>query len=273
MKGTRKVAIVTGGASGIGKALCAELVAHNVFVIITDIKVQDGKTLQAHLNEKALNARFIHLDVTDCKKVERLIQKVYEEFGRLDYLFNNAGIAMYGELYDMSIKNWKDIIDINLWGVIYGTQIGYQIMKKQGFGHIVNTASAAGLGPSPVSSAYSATKHAVVGLTTSLHYEAEGFGVKVSTLCPTFVDTPIFEEAIAIKINKSLMTQQLKKQKMMSPQRIAKITLKGVHKNTPVICPMPMRKTIDVLCTIFPSLHHALMRLVCKVSREARISE
>lgn len=165
-------------------------------------------------------------------------------------------------------------MDINLWGIIYGTEIGYKIMKKQGFGHIVNTSSAAGIGPSPVSTAYSTTKHAVVGLTTSLHYEAEEFGVNVSTLCPTFVDTPIFDEAKAINKDKSMMAKQLKKQKMMSPQQLAKITLNGVHKNKPItiICPMPMRKTMDVIFTIFPPLHNALMRLVCKVSRESRIS-
>ncbi|GEM_PF-4511956 len=80
---------------------------------------------------------------------------------------------MYGEMYDISMDDWKNIVDLNLWGVIYGAQVGYQIMKKQGFGHIINTSSAAKLGPAPISAAYSTTKHAVVGLTTSLHYEAE----------------------------------------------------------------------------------------------------
>ncbi|MEH7391383.1 SDR family oxidoreductase [Bacillus sp. JJ1503] len=272
MEGYRKVAIVTGGASGIGKAICNELVSKNVFVIISDINERDGKTFKAELNKEAINSRFVYLNVTEFKSVERAINEVYQEFGRLDYLFNNAGIAMYGELYDMSIEDWKEIVDINLWGVINGTQIGYKIMKEQGFGHIVNTASAAGLGPSPVSSAYSTTKHAVVGLTTSLHYEAEEFGIKVSAICPTFVDTPIFDEAKAININKSLITKQLKKQKMMSPQQLAKIALDGIHKNKPVICPMPMRRTMNVIFTIFPPVHSALMRLVCKVSRKARVS-
>lgn len=272
MEEKRKVAIVTGGASGIGKAICKELVANNVFVIISDINERNGQRFEAELNKKDITSRFVRLNVTDYKIVEHVIKEIFEEFGRLDYLFNNAGIAMYGEMYDMTIEDWKEVVDINLWGVIYGTEIGYKIMKEQGFGHIVNTSSAAGLGPSPVSAAYSTTKHAVVGLTTSLHYEAEEFGIKVSTLCPTFVDTPIFDEAKAINIDKSVMTQQLRKQNMMSPQQLAKITLDGVHKNKPIICPMPMRKTMNVVFTIFPPLHSALMRLVCKVSREARIS-
>ncbi len=184
MEENKKGAIVTGGASGIGRAICNELSSQNVFIVITDINKREGKAFEEKLNQDVLTSRFMYLDVTDYNCVERVIKEIYEEFGRLDYLFNNAGISMYGELYDMSIENWKEIIDINLWGVIYGTQIGYKIMKEQGFGHIINTASAAGLGPSPIASAYSTTKHAIVGLTTSLHYEAEEFGIKVSILCP-----------------------------------------------------------------------------------------
>ncbi|MER1998634.1 MAG: SDR family oxidoreductase, partial [Lysinibacillus sp.] len=242
MENKKEIAIVTGGASGIGKAICKELVSKNVLVIIADINERDGKAFEAELNKEANISKFVYLNVTDFKSFERVINEVYQEFGRLDYLFNNAGIAMYGELYDMSIEDWKEVVDVNLWGVIHGTQIGYKIMKEQGFGHIVNTASAAGLGPSPISSAYSATKHAVVGLTTSLHYEAEEFGVKVSAVCPTFVDTPIFDDAKAINIDKTVIIKQMKKQKLMSPEKLAKIALAGIPKNKPIICPMPMRR-------------------------------
>ncbi len=272
MKVNKKVAIVTGGASGIGKALCNELVSQGVYVIIADINEKEGMLVEASLNKSKPNSRFVLLDVTDFNRVSHVLTNIYEEFGRLDYLFNNAGIAMYGELYDMSIQDWKEMIDINLWGVIYGTQVGYNIMKKQGFGHIVNTASAAGLGPSPISTVYSTTKHAVVGLTTSLHYEAEEFGIKVSTLYPAFVDTPIFEKAKAVKIDKSLIINQLEKQRVMAPDRLAKIALKGVHKNKTVICPMPMRKTMGIIFSLIPPAHDALMRMVCKVSRQAKVS-
>jgi len=215
------------------------------------------------------NARGIYLDVTDAEQVEYVIHSVYQEFGRLDYMFNNAGISMCGELYDTTREHWERIMNVNLWGVIHGTRIAYQIMKQQGFGHIANTASATGLGPSPTAAAYATTKHAVVGLTTSLHYEAETFGVKVSALCPAFVDTPIFEKSETLNMDKAKINAQMQKQKLMRPEQFASIALKGLRRNEPIICPMPLRRTMDIVFTLFPALHRKVMRLVCRVARQA----
>lgn len=194
------------------------------------------------------------------------------ESGRLDYLFNNAGISMYGELDDISLDHWKRIVDINLWGVIYGTQAAYPIMKKQGFGTIANTASVAGLGPTPTVSAYCTTKHAVVGLTTSLHYEAEDYGVKVSAICPGHVDTPIYDNGEAIRLDKAKINKQVRRNKMMSPEAFATFALRGLEQNKPIICPLPLRRTMDIFFILFPSVQRKLMRMVCRVVREARIT-
>lgn len=119
MEESRKIAIVTGGASGIGRSICNELVLNQVFVIIADINDQLGKTLETELNKNGMNARYVFLDVTEFNCVETVIKGIYTEYGRLDYLFNNAGIAMYGELHDMSIEDWKEIMNINLWWGLY----------------------------------------------------------------------------------------------------------------------------------------------------------
>jgi NAD(P)-dependent dehydrogenase (short-subunit alcohol dehydrogenase family) len=273
MVSNKRVAIVTGGASGIGLAISKELVKNGVYVIIVDINEKEGEKITEEINQHSNLARFTKVDVTSFPSVRDLIIEVHEEFGRLDYIFNNAGIAMYGELHDMTIADWKEIMDINVWGVVYGTQVAYSIMKEQGFGYIVNTASAAGLGPTPISSAYAATKHAIVGLTTSLHYEAKEFGINVTALCPTFVDTPIFDRAKSINLDKSVMKQQLDKQKLMPPEKLAKLAIDGVHVNRPIICPMPLRKTMDIFFIIFPFLHRKLMDAVCKVGRKGRVVE
>lgn len=266
-----KVAIVTGGASGIGGAICEALAGERIFVVAADVDRAGGEETVRRITAAGGGGRYVHLDVTDAYQVEGLIESVYEEFGRLDYMFNNAGISIYGELYHMTLDHWNRIIQVNLWGVIHGTQAAYRVMKQQGFGCIANTASATGLGPSPTSAAYAATKHAVVGLTTSLHYEAEAFGVHVSALCPAFVDTPIHRTGEALHLDQELVLKQMQKQKMMSPEQFARIAIKGVHKNEPVVCPMPLRRTMDVVFTLFPQLHRKLMRLVCRVARQAAV--
>lgn len=144
-------------------------------------------------------------------------------------------------------------------------------MKKQGFGYIINTASATGLGPAPLCAAYATTKHAIVGLTTSLHYEAETYGIKVSVLCPTFLDTPIFQKAEAINMDRALIMEQLKVNKPITAEKFVKITLKGIERNQLIICPMPLRKIMDICFTLFPFLHKKLMRFVCRIARKAKM--
>ncbi|PFM60446.1 oxidoreductase [Bacillus cereus] len=269
----QRVVIITGGASGIGKSLSIQLANKGLFVIIADINETAGQEVVNYIRNNNQHARFENLNVTNAESVEKLINNIYNEFGRIDYMFNNAGIAMYGEVLDMSLNDWKRIIEINLLGVIYGTQAAYKHMKTQGFGHIINTASATGLGPAPLCAAYATTKHAIVGLTTSLHYEAEEYGVNVSVLCPTFVDTPIFEKSIAINMNKDHIMKQLKTNKPISADKFAEIALKSIHKNKLVICPMPLKKTMDVFFTIFPYFHKKLMRFVCRIGRKAKMTQ
>jgi len=266
-----QVGIVTGGASGIGKAIGKALARKGVYVVVADLNAAEGEEAVKDIAAEGGRARYERVDVADAAGVSGLVQGIYEEFGRLDYMFNNAGITMYGELQDMTLAHWHRIVKINLMGVIHGTQAAYPIMIKQGFGHIANTASATGLGPSPTASAYATTKHAVVGLTTSLHYEAEDFGVKVSALCPAFVDTPIFEKGEAVNLDKTVINEQMKKQKMMSPEQFADIALKGLERNEPIICPMPLRRTMDIFFILFPGMHRKLMRMVCKAARRARL--
>ncbi|CAH1196559.1 Diacetyl reductase [(S)-acetoin forming] [Paenibacillus auburnensis] len=271
MQEIRQVGIVTGGASGIGKAIGKELIKRGVHVVIADMNTEQGHITAAELRQLGGESTFAKVDVTDAAQVEELVYGVYGEFGRLDYMFNNAGIAMYGELCDMTEQNWKRIIDVNVWGVIYGVQAAYPLMKEQGFGKIANTASAAGLGPAPTTAAYSATKHAVVGLTTSLHYEAEAYGVSVSCLCPAFVDTPIFDSGEAIQMDKSKVIAQVRKQKLMTPEHFAALAIRGLDKNDVLVNPMPLRRTMDIMFTLCPGLHRKVMQFVCKTAREAKL--
>jgi len=149
-------------------------------------------------------------------------------------MFNNAGIGVGGEVRDLSLDHWRKAIDINLWGVIYGTTAAYAAMLRQGSGHIVNTASAAGLIGEPGLAPYSVAKSGVVALSTALRAEAEGFGVRVSVVCPGFVDTAIYENAIGIHIDKDEFLAKLPV-KLVSAPDAARAILRGVERNEAIM--------------------------------------
>jgi NAD(P)-dependent dehydrogenase (short-subunit alcohol dehydrogenase family) len=185
------VAIVTGGASGIGAALSRGLAHSGAHVVLADRqRGLAGEVAEAILAAGG-KAEAAELDVRDADAVERLVAGVFERHGRLDYLFNNAGIGVGGEMRDYRLDDWRDVIDVNLLGVVYGVQAAYRRMIEQGFGHIVNTASTAGLLPAPLMGSYTATKHAVVGLSRALRVEAAHYGVRVTVVCPGVIRTPI----------------------------------------------------------------------------------
>lgn len=186
-----QVAIVTGAASGIGRELAVQLLSHGATVMATDVNLAGLEILRAEQSAAGDRLQIAPLDVTDRAACEQLIQAVAKNHGKLDFMFNNAGICIFGEVKNMAPKQWDRIIDINIRGVVNGTDIAYKIMCEQGSGHIVNTASGAGLMPIPLMTAYCMTKHAVVGLSTALREEARRYNVRVSAICPGIITTNI----------------------------------------------------------------------------------
>lgn len=188
------VAVITGGASGIGRAIGAALVAEGASVVLADIDAEAGRLAARQLTEAGPGtARAVELDVTDGPAVLAAYRAVRDEHGRLDYAFNNAGIGVGGLAEELTLRHWDRTIDVNLRGVVHGVHAAYPIMLEQRRGHIVNTASLAGLVMPSVMTPYTATKHAVVGLSLALRAEGASRGVRVSALCPSFVDTPLLD--------------------------------------------------------------------------------
>lgn len=249
----KKVAIVTGAASGIGRAISQELAKSGACVICADKDDKGVVDTASSITKGGGVAVAVKLDVTDGKTVEALIKKTAKEHGKLDYIFNNAGIGVGGEVRDLKLDHWKSIIDVNLWGVIYGAVAAYRVMINQGFGHIVNTASLAGLAPTPINTPYSMTKHAVVGLSTSLRAEGRDLGVNVSVVCPGVIDTSILHKSKILKADakEALALVKLKK---MNVDNAAREILKGVVKNKPIIVITPHGKILWRIQRLFPSL-------------------
>src|ERR1700754_1918200 len=162
-----KQAIVTGAGSGIGAALCRALASAGATVMCTDI---DGVAPQK--TASAIGARSARLDVTDAPAVQAAVDEVVDRAGRLDLMFNNAGICWGGDTELLTLDQWNAIIDINIRGVVHGVAAAYPLMLRQGHGYIINTASMAGLAAGGHLTSYVATKHAVVGLSMALRSEA-----------------------------------------------------------------------------------------------------
>ena len=185
-----RVGIVTGAASGIGRALATALVERGDTVVLADVNADGAKQVAAGLGSRA---SAVGLDVRDLDAVTRLVDDVAGEHGRLDLMFNNAGIGGGGEVDELTAAHWRRIVDVNLLGVVSGTVAAYRVMVARGSGHIVNTASVAGLMPAPLLTPYAMTKHAVVGLSLSLRAEAAARGVRVSVVCPGVIETPLLD--------------------------------------------------------------------------------
>lgn len=254
-------AAITGAASGIGRGLAEELAKRGCEVMLADRQIELAEEVASKICASGRKAMAMKVDVTDFKAVEQLVQETIERTGRLDYIFNNAGIGIGGNVSHFAIEDWNQMMDVNLRGVINGVQAAHRVMIAQGFGHIVNTASLAGLTPSPGNVAYATTKYAVVGLSNSLRAEAAKLGVRVSVLCPGFVRTAILEGGG--KYGKMLidlspeqhrqMLEMIEKFKPISPDIFAKKALNLVAKNKAIIVVPAWWKLVWWMNRLFPS--------------------
>jgi NAD(P)-dependent dehydrogenase (short-subunit alcohol dehydrogenase family) len=233
------VAIVTGGAMGLGEALCEEMGRCGATVVVADIDGDAARQVAGRLAESGVPAVAVRVDVADEAEVASLIERTVAEYGRVDYMINNAGIAIGGDSRDLSMQQWRRVIDVDLLGVLYGTVHAYQVMARQGHGHIVNVSSLSGLIPQPGNVPYCTSKHGIVGLSLSLRAEGTDLGVKVSAACPGDMKTKIYDNMVLANMPReqvatlSRRTHYLMPQ--MSAQSAARAILRGVDRNRPLI--------------------------------------
>jgi NAD(P)-dependent dehydrogenase (short-subunit alcohol dehydrogenase family) len=186
-----QVVIVTGGASGIGAALGRQMARAGAHVVLADRQLDLAEHVAESIRSKGGSASTTALDVRDAAALRNVVSDTVGRYGGVHFFFNNAGIGVGGEVEHYQPRDWDDVFDVNLRGVAYGIQAVYPVMIQQGAGHIINTASVAGLLPTPGETSYCASKYAVVGLSKALRIEAKRHNVRVSALCPGAIRTPI----------------------------------------------------------------------------------
>lgn len=187
-----KVALVTGAASGIGRACAEGFASEGASVVVSDIDVEGGNETVRIVQEAGGQAYFVKTDVSDPDQNQTLVKETVERFGRLDFAVNNAGIGGAPKpVADLSIEDWKLVIDINLNGVFYGLKYQIPAMLKSGGGAIVNMASILGQVGFATAAAYVAAKHGVVGLTQNAAVEYAQAGIRINAVGPGFIRTPM----------------------------------------------------------------------------------
>ena len=271
------VAIMTGGASGIGRALSEALGRRGASVVLADRQVTLAQEVAAGIQERGGKASAVELDVTDFTAVDQLVRATVQAQGRLDYMFNNAGIAIGGEARLCQIEDWASVLNVNLHGVVNGVQAAYPVMLGQGYGHIVNTASMAGLLPMPMAVSYATAKHAVVGLSKSLRVEAAQYGVRVSALCPGVIRTPILHggkygkqlQPVAPEVQEKFMQQY----RPMDPSLFAERVLDALARNKPIIIVPGWWRLLWWISRLSPGLEAYLVQQSYRSARRAMQSE
>jgi len=227
-----KIAIVTGGTSGIGYAVSEDLLKRGATVWVIGSRQESIDKAKVSLAAYK-QAKFAIADVSVADDVKRVIDTCMEKDLRIDYLFNNAGTGQKSPTGDNTLEDWKRLININLWGVIYGIYYALPVMLAQKSGHIINTSSVSGLFPTPFEALYVTTKTGVMGLTESLYYEYEPQNIAFTAVCPGNVATAIFKGDVP--------------EGSISPEEAARIILDGVEsKERLVVFPEDFKNLVEM---------------------------
>jgi NAD(P)-dependent dehydrogenase (short-subunit alcohol dehydrogenase family) len=244
---TGKVAVVTGAASGIGFALAKECAQRGMKLVLADIESQALEKAKAELAPLCADILTVVTDVSDASSMDALAEQTLKQYGAVHLLFNNAGVGGGGCLWELDTEYWQWVLGANLWGVIHGVRLFTKHMIAQDEGHIINTASVAGLMSAPTTGPYTVSKHAVVALSEVLYGELRNANSKVgvSVLCPSFVDTKIYlaERNRPMAEDKRNDPAYVAEQKMiaefagdffkttLSPEQVAKQVFEGIEEN------------------------------------------
>lgn len=253
-----KIAIVTGGGMGLGRAMCEELALRGATVIAADVRGDAATKVANEITQRGGRAHAVRVDVSKSDEVVKLIDGAVSDFGRLDFIFNNAAIVIGGDTRDLSIEQYDQVMGVDLHGVVYGALAAYTVMVRQGHGHIVNISSLSGIIPQPGNTPYSTSKWGVVGFSLALRFEGADLGVRVSCVCPGDMKTDIYENMTVANVDLATIERDSRRTHFLLPQwspaQAATEILKGVSQNKAMIVFPWIGRLVWRLHRLVPSL-------------------
>ena len=267
-----KVAAITGAGSGIGRQLAVQLAQQGAHLALSDMNEQGLAETLSLLKDYPVRVTLTKLDVADRDAVYAWAQTCFDEFGKVNLIFNNAGVALASTVEGMSYEELEWIFNINFWGVVYGTKAFLPYLKQSGEGHIINTSSLFGLTAQPTQSAYNATKFAVRGFTEALRQELdmEQCGVSATSVHPGGIRTNIANAARmsdsirALGMNPERASRSFNKVLKTPPELAAKVILDGVKANKARVLIGNDAKILDLVQRITPSHYAQALNLFAK---------
>jgi NAD(P)-dependent dehydrogenase (short-subunit alcohol dehydrogenase family) len=247
-----RVAVVTGGGGGIGAAMARAFAARGARLVLADVDEEAATRVARELTVAGAQAMAVPTDVTDLASVQALADAAERRFGGVHVVCNNAGVAVFGEIAQASHADWVYAFDVNVWGVVHGVEVFVPRLLAAGAGgHVVNTASMAGLVGMRWLGIYSASKFAVVGLSEALHRELKDHGIGVSVLCPMIVDTRINENSernrpAALRTREAVEVPPAAAMAggTIAPEEVARRVVRGIDRNDLYVFTHPEQREI-----------------------------
>ncbi|HVN71133.1 MAG TPA: SDR family NAD(P)-dependent oxidoreductase [Desulfomonilia bacterium] len=256
---TRTV-VITGAGSGFGRGLALDFAKLGWKVAVSDINIDRAEETVTLVGGQGLAVR---CDVTKPEEVQALADIVLSQWGSIDILINNAGIPVFGIMEEVPLEDWRFEIDIMLMSVVYGCRTFIPVFKKQGRGHIVNVASAAGFVSLPGTSPYNVTKAGVISLSETLRGELRGSNIGVTVVCPTFFKTNLLDQARYSDEHQHKKAETaFKKFQNGTPESISKATLKAIKANRLYVLPQPEAKIFWFVKRMLPQSFNTINAFV-----------
>lgn len=237
MTQTRKCFAITGGGSGLGRALALHYARQGWSVALSDLSAERAATVAKEVADLGVSSLALQGDIRNAADLDALVAEANKQFGRIDIFVNNAGVAGAGSLMETSPDDWAWMLDINLMGVVRGCKAVAPLMKRQGFGHIINIASLAGIASAPMMASYNVAKAGVISLSESLRADLSGTGVGVSVVCPSFFVSDLASSARTCNAEQQRIVSKLVSKASFTADDIARNVAEGVAAGRFMILP------------------------------------